>query len=90
MHGHVEPATLDRLIQPLSDCLTIESAQRLVKMKADPKLQARVDRLAAKCSAGTLTQKEREEYRGYVSFGTFIDILKSKARLLLAQPRSKP
>jgi hypothetical protein len=79
---------LDRLIQPLSECLTRESAKRLAAFKPDPKVQARVDELSAKCSAGTLTDEEREEYRRYVSFGTFIDILKSKARLLLARSRT--
>lgn len=79
---------LNRLVEPLSDCLTKESAQRLLALKADPVLQARVDELADKCSNGTLTNEERDEYARYVSFGTFIAILKSKARLMLKSPRS--
>ncbi len=75
---------LDRLVDPLSQCLTAESAQRLLKMRADSRLQARVNRLARKCSEGTLTAKEKSEYANYVSFGTFVALLKSKARQHLA------
>jgi hypothetical protein len=74
---------LDRLVQQLSDCLTPESARRLVGVKPDPWLQARVDELSARSTAGTLTEQEREEYARYVSFGTFVAILKAKARLQL-------
>jgi uncharacterized protein YnzC (UPF0291/DUF896 family) len=80
---------LDRLVQPLSDCLTPESARRLVGLKPDPRLQARVDELSAKSSAGTLTDHEREEYARYVSFGTFVAILKAKARLQLRKTRTR-
>ena len=88
MRSNSQVTTLDRLVQPLSDCLTRESAERLVRLKPDPKLQARVDDLAAKCSAGTLTESEREEYSRYVSFGTFVAILKAKARITLAKSRT--
>jgi hypothetical protein len=35
-------SVLDQLVAPLGDCLTPESARRLLALKADPKLQARV------------------------------------------------
>lgn len=76
---------LDRLIDPLGNCLTPESARRLLKLRADRSLQARVDDLADKCNDGTLTSQERSEYETYVNFSTFIAILKSKARLLLSR-----
>jgi hypothetical protein len=75
---------LDQLIGPLSECLTPASARRLLALKADPKLQARVDDLAKRHSLGALTPEEQSEYGGYVSFSTFVAILKSKARQLLA------
>ena len=75
---------LDQLVAPLGDCLTPESARRLLALKADPKLQGRVDDLAGRHSRGELTAEEHAEYRNYVSFSTFIAILKSKARHLLA------
>ena len=75
---------LDQLVAPLGDCLTPESARRLLALKADPKLQARVDDLAGRHSRGVLTPEEQAEYGSYVSFSTFVAILKSKARQLLA------
>jgi len=71
---------LDRLVAPLGECLTLEPARRLLALKADRKLQARVSYLAGRCNEGLLTPEERAEYGKYVSFGTFVAILKSKAR----------
>lgn len=76
---------IERLIDPLSDCLTVESARRLLKLKADRKLQARVDDLAHRCTEGTLTPEERSEYESYVAFSTFVALLKSKARMILSK-----
>ena len=53
-------------------------------MKGDRKLQAHVDDLAARHSKGRLSPAEEAEYGRYVSFCTFVAILKSKARQLLA------
>ena len=75
---------LERLLSSLGECLTPESARRLLALKADPALQARVDYLAEQCNEGLLTPDEQAEYRNYVSYGTFVAILKSKARQLLA------
>lgn len=80
---------LDRLVGPLCDCLTPESARRLVALKADPQLQARVNYLAERSREGLLTSEERAEYGDYVSFGTFIAILKSTARQLLANSQGE-
>lgn len=75
---------LDRLISPLGDCLTPESARRILALKVDPQLQAHIDDLAARHGEGRLAPEEQAEYGRYVSFCTFIAILKSKARQLLA------
>jgi hypothetical protein len=84
----IAPA-LDRLVGPLSECLTPESARRLLALKADRKLQARVDYLAGRCNQGLLTPKERAEYGNDVTFGTFVAILKPKARQLLANSQGE-
>ena len=89
MHAKTRAQALNRLIEPLTDCLTRESAERFVKMKPDAELQARVDELAGKSSAGTLTEDERAEYGEYITYGTIISILKSRARRLLAESRGK-
>lgn len=78
-----DPA-LEQLVASLGDCLTPESARRLLAMKADAKLQERLDDLAQRHSRGKLTPDEQAEYGRYVSFSTFVAILKSKARQLLA------
>ena len=84
MGSKAKSPVLDRLMDPLSQCLTPESAGRVLKLRADPKLQALVDSLGEKCNEGKLTPKEQAEYANYVSFGTFIALLKSKARKMLA------
>lgn len=78
---------LDRLVDPLGECLTPETARRIVGLRADRKVQARVDYLARRSSQGKITPAERAEYGKYVSYGTFVAILKSKARQLLSQSR---
>ena len=79
-----ENPVVDRLVSPLGDCLTPESARRLLALKPDPDLQAHVDELATRHTESQLTPEEQVEYGRYVSYATFIAILKSKARQLLA------
>ena len=80
----METATyLDRMLEPVSDCLTPEVARRLAQMRADPELQARIDDLADRCTEGTLTAEEKLEYETYVRAGNLIAILQAKARKLL-------
>jgi len=83
-----ETIALDRLLDPVSRCLTPEVARQLVALRADPELQQRVDALADKCTEGQLTAEEREEYETYVRASRFVAILQAKARKLLAQPAS--
>jgi hypothetical protein len=80
--------TLERLLEPVSACLTPESSRRLVELRADPELQERVDWLAHRCTEGELTPAEREEYETYVRASRFIAVLQAKARRRLAQSPS--
>ena len=75
---------LETLVDPLGECLTPESARKLLALKADPILQNRIDDLADRNGRGLLSPDEQVEYGKYVSYGTFVAILKSKARQLLA------
>jgi hypothetical protein len=77
--------SLDQLVDSLGKCLTPESARRVLTLKADLKTQTRVDYLAKRSSKGLLTPEERAEYGDCVKFSSFVAILKSKARLLLAE-----
>lgn len=83
----IENGALDRLLNPLSDCLTPAMARRLVMFRADSATQARVDELATKCNEGELTPGERREYEAYVRAIHLISILQSKARMVLAKQR---
>ena len=78
-----ENSVIDRLIEPVGRCLTPEVAKRIASLHADPELQSRVDELADKSNAGTLTDTERSEYEQYVSFSQFVTLLKIKARNIL-------
>src|SRR3954466_10226617 len=87
MKASASSPVIDQLVAPLGDCLIPESARRLLALKADPALQARVDDLADRHSRGTLTPEEQAEYGRYVSYSTFVAILKSKARQVIANSR---
>jgi hypothetical protein len=76
---------LDRVFEPLGRCLTPAAARKLVALRADPTVQARIDDLAAKANEGQLTDDERSEYEAYVRAIQFVTVLQSKARRLLAK-----
>ena len=75
---------LERLLEPVSSALNEDAARKLVGIKADRKVQARVAELARKCNEGELSAEERDEYETYVLAGEFIAVLQAKARVLLA------
>ena len=76
-------AILERMLEPVSQSLNVEAAQKLIRLKADAKTQARVDELARKGNECELTDAERGEYERYVTAGTMIAILQAKARLTI-------
>ena len=76
---------LDLLVDPLSRCLDLKSARRIVGLKANARFQAAVNKLAEKCNQGQLTPSEEAQYEAYALFGTFVAVLKSKARRMLAE-----
>ena len=76
---------LNRLLEPVRSALNEEAAHKLLKLKADRKLQARVSKLADKCNEGELTSEERREYELYLAANHFIAVLKAQARIVLAR-----
>ena len=70
-------------MEPVGQCLTPEVAKKIVSLRADRELQSRVDELADKANAGTLSDEERSEYEQYVTFSQFVTLLQIKARNLL-------
>jgi hypothetical protein len=79
---------LHRLLGAVGECLDRESAETLVRLRADAEVQGRIEELADKCSDGSLSPVEREEYEVLVNVGLFISILQAKARLLLTSGRT--
>jgi hypothetical protein len=71
---------LDQIIEPFAECLTPEAARKIVAIRADDELQGRVDALADKANAGTLTEIEQSEYDRYLAAFHFVTILQARAR----------
>lgn len=89
MNESVPTSVLDRVLDPFTDCLTPEVAQRIVQLRADPDTQAHLDQLADKANEGQLSATEQAEYDKFREAFHFITILQAKARTLLErQPAS--
>ncbi|MGH8568320.1 MAG: hypothetical protein ACREXU_09945 [Gammaproteobacteria bacterium] len=65
--------------------MTPQVAHGFLNLRADAAMQERLDELADKSTAGTLTDAERVEYEVYVHAIDFIAILQVHARRLLAE-----
>lgn len=83
----VASTTLNRLVDPVVRTFTPDVARALMKLRADPALQARMDKLAEKCNEGRLTPQEQEEYDTAIRFANYLAILQAKARRALARRR---
>ena len=82
--SQAQPVELDRLLDPVGRCLSPDVARRLVDLRADPDVQARLDYLAEHSTEGDLTESERSEYETLVRAIDFVAVLQAKARALLA------
>jgi hypothetical protein len=71
---------LERMLDPLSDCLNAEAARRIVALRINPAIQARIDELAERSNEGLLTESERAEYESYVEGAEILSLIKLKAR----------
>ena len=76
---------LTAILDPLGECMTPESARRVIHLRASAEANIRMHLLAGKSALGTLSEEEREEYESCVSAGTFIAILQAKARKIVGQ-----
>ena len=75
---------LHQLLEPLSRSLNVEAARAIVGLHIDPTVQARIDELADRCNEGLLTEAERAEYEGFVEGVGLVNVLRAKARRVLA------
>jgi len=76
-------ALLDSIIEPFIECLTTEAARKLVALRADAALQSRVDELADKANAGTMSEAEKSDYDRYLAANYFISVVQAKARRII-------
>ena len=83
MPEHAPVNFLNRLLAPIGDCLTPEVAEKLVNLRADAVVQARLEELAAKCTEDSLTDTERAEYDSYIHTLDVLAVLQAKARSVL-------
>jgi hypothetical protein len=83
-----QTSILDRFLDPLTECLTPEVAQRVIDLRPDPEMQARIDDLREKANEGQLTDDERAEYEELIEGLDLFGIFKSKARAVLGQRSS--
>lgn len=60
---------LDGLADSLAKCLTPETAKRVLALKSEPSVQARVADLSKRHMLGQLTDVELMEYREYTLRG---------------------
>ena len=78
-----ETVLLNELLDPVGRIMNRDELEQLVNLRAPAAVQARLDELAEKSTAGTLGRNEQIEYDSLISAGTLIAVLQSKARKLL-------
>ncbi len=76
---------LDRMLQPVTEAMSAEFANKLVGLRADDELLSRIEILRGKANQGTMTAEEEAEDREFVEAVDVISILQSKARRVLSK-----
>ncbi len=77
-----ETAAFEQGIRPLLEIVLPDKRDAIIRFRADPQLQARIEELAQKSTEGQLTDEERAEYSGFVRANKFVAILKREAQRL--------
>ena len=76
--------TIERMLEPVAACLTLEVAQRIVDLRLDdPSTLERLDDLRKRANEGTLTAEERVEYDDFVEGNDLVMLIKDQARCVL-------
>jgi len=83
-----EAAIWARLIESQPQELTPEAARYLLGLGFTENDQARLQDLADRSQAGTLSEDEGREFDSYLHIGNLLAVMQSKARLVLASQRS--
>ena len=83
MQATAEKDAFERGVGPVLRIVLPEKAEAVIRFRAAPELQARIEELADKSTEGQLTRAEKAEYTGYVRANKFIAILQRQARQLV-------
>jgi hypothetical protein len=78
-------SSLDRFLDPVMSCFTPQVAQKIVELRLDPDLSARIEYLANRSNEGTISPEEDAEYKDYIEGGDVVALLQAKARRFLMQ-----
>lgn len=81
-------AILDRVLGEAASSLSEDAARTFLSLKFTESDERRMNRLAAKARAGTLTEAERIEAEQYDLVSHFLAFLQAKAGTVLGSPRS--
>jgi hypothetical protein len=76
---------LERLLDPLTEAFTTKMASALLKLRADPELEAHIGELRTKANDGNLPAGEDAKYKDFVEAVDLISIMQVKARRFLAR-----
>ena len=86
-----EAAIWARLMQARTGALSPEAAEYLLSIEFGESDRLRMEQLAERSEAGTLTGEERAEFEGYLHVGNLLAVMQSKARVALRRkPRNPP
>jgi hypothetical protein len=80
-----EAAIWSRVIRPDRKDLAMETARAILKLEFAERDRLRMRELAAKAREGALTLAEQEEVANYERVGSFLSLLKAKARRTLRE-----
>jgi hypothetical protein len=78
-------------MQAQKDELSPEAAEFLLAIAFDEADKQRMQELAERSEAGTLTAEQQAEFDGYLHIGNLLAVMQSKARLALRRkPHDRP
>jgi hypothetical protein len=70
----------ERCLEPVLGLLSEEQVNALIDFRGSPELKVRMAELFNKSNEGELSDREREEYEGYIRANNYLAILQAKAR----------
>jgi hypothetical protein len=90
INANREAAVWARLMQSQTNALSPEAAEYLLSIELPKSDRSRMEQLAERSEAGTLTEEERAEFEGYLHVGNLLAVMQSKARVALGRKPTNP